>query len=160
MSVAWLGLVSTAAATLVYFRLIATAGPTFLSLINYLIPLVAVAAGVVFLDEQLRWSALVALAIILAGLALGVVVGAESFALVGLKPDLGALLVGMTLAGHRRAPELAETLLSFKDILLIGFFLSIGLGGVPDGAGLAAAVIVVAILPIKTALYVLSLIHI
>lgn len=92
--------------------------------------------------------------LVLAGLALGVVVGAESFALVGLKPDLGALLVGMTLAGHRRAPELAETLLSFKDILLIGFFLSIGLGGVPDGAGLAAAVIVVAILPIKTALYV------
>ena len=42
MSVAWLGLVSTAAATLVYFRLIATAGPTFLSLINYLIPLVVV----------------------------------------------------------------------------------------------------------------------
>lgn len=71
LAVAWLGLVSTAAATLVYFRLIAHAGPTFLSLINYLIPLVAVAAGVLFLGEHPRWSALVALAIILVGLALG-----------------------------------------------------------------------------------------
>ena len=44
----------------------------------------------------------------------------RAFDQVGLKPDLGALVVGLTLAIHRRAPELAETLLGFKDILSSG----------------------------------------
>jgi len=69
-AVAWLGLVSTAAATLVYFRLIATAGPTFLSLINYFIPLVAVGAGAAVLGERPDPRALLALAMVLGGLAL------------------------------------------------------------------------------------------
>ncbi len=92
--------------------------------------------------------------LLLLGLALAVGVGAEAFDLVGLKPDLGALVVGLTLASHRRAPELATTLLGFKDILLIGFFLSIGLGGVPDMIAVAVALGVVALLPLKTAGFV------
>jgi drug/metabolite transporter (DMT)-like permease len=66
----WLGIGPTAIATLVYFRLIARAGPTFMSLVNYMSPVVAVSAGVVFLDEPLRPSALAALALILVGIAL------------------------------------------------------------------------------------------
>ncbi len=91
---------------------------------------------------------------LLLGLVLAVGVGGQVFKEVGLKPDLGALLIGLTLANHPRSKELASTLLGFKDILLIGFFLSIGLGGAPDGAALTIAVIVVAILPIKTAGFV------
>ncbi len=87
--------------------------------------------------------------LILLGLALAIGVGAESFDQVGLKPDLGALVVGLTLAGHRRAPELAETLLGFKDILLIGFFLSIGLDGAPGAAALGVAVVALLVLPLK-----------
>lgn len=67
---AWLGIGPTAIATLVYFRLIARAGPTFMSLTNYMSPVVAVAAGALLLDEPLRPEMLAALALILAGIAL------------------------------------------------------------------------------------------
>lgn len=69
MAVATLGLVSTAAATVGYFKLITLAGPTFLSQINYLIPLWAVGMGMLFLGERLQWNAVVALVLILAGIA-------------------------------------------------------------------------------------------
>ena len=59
-------------------------------------------------------------------LALG---GAEAFELVGLKGDLGALVLGVLIASHIKADELAKTMLGFKDLFLLGFFLSIGLSG-------------------------------
>ena len=89
--------------------------------------------------------------LILLGLCLAVGVGAESFEQVGLKADLGALVVGLTLANHRRASELADRLLGFKDILLIGFFLSIGLDGAPGGAELLVGALVLLLVPVKTA---------
>jgi drug/metabolite transporter (DMT)-like permease len=66
----WLGIGPTAIATLVYFRLIARAGPTFMSLVNYMSPVVALSLGALFLDEPLRPSALAALGLILSGIAL------------------------------------------------------------------------------------------
>lgn len=66
----WLGVGPTAVATIVYFRLIARAGPTFMSIVNYLNPLVALAAGALLLDEPVRPTALIALALILGGIAL------------------------------------------------------------------------------------------
>jgi len=69
-AVAWLGLMATALATLVYFRIIQTAGPTFLSLINYMIPTVALTAGAIVLDEELVGSILLGMALIFAGLAI------------------------------------------------------------------------------------------
>ena len=63
-----LGLLSTGAATVVYYRVVARAGATFLALINYLIPVYAVLAGAVFLDERLPARSLVALAVILLGI--------------------------------------------------------------------------------------------
>ncbi|MGI9380235.1 MAG: cation:proton antiporter, partial [Methyloligellaceae bacterium] len=59
-------------------------------------------------------------------LALG---GAEVFQLVGLKGDLGALVAGLMIAGHHKSDEMAKTMLGFKDLFLLGFFLSIGLAG-------------------------------
>jgi hypothetical protein len=44
-------------------------------------------------------------------------------------------------------------LLGFKDILLVGFFLSIGLGGAPGPAAIAIAAIVLVLVPLKTAGY-------
>ncbi len=61
-------------------------------------------------------------------LALG---GAELFELVGLKGDLGALVLGVLIASHAKSDELAKTMLSFKDLFLLGFFLSIGFAGQP-----------------------------
>jgi len=90
---------------------------------------------------------------LLLGFALAVVVGGEGFALVGLKPDLGALMVGALLASHPRSKELADRLLGLKDLLLVGFFLSIGLGGTPTPSGVIVAVAAVLLIPLKTALF-------
>ncbi len=65
-----LGVVSTATATVVFFKLITLAGPSFLSLINYLIPAWAVLVGMLFLGERPDWTALAGLAFILSGIAL------------------------------------------------------------------------------------------
>lgn len=62
-----LGVLSTGLATVVYFRVVARAGATFLSLINYLIPVYAVLFGAVFLGEHVAGQSLVALVIILLG---------------------------------------------------------------------------------------------
>ncbi|MEJ2576798.1 MAG: cation:proton antiporter [Gammaproteobacteria bacterium] len=83
-------------------------------------------------------------------LALG---GADLFELVGLKGDLGALVLGMLLAGHAKANELARGLLAFKDLFLVGFFLSIGMSGLPGWPELLAAALLVAFLPVKVGLF-------
>ena len=69
-AVVWLGVVSTALAMLTYFRLVASAGPTFLSLANYLVPLIALGFGGLLLGERPTWNMLAALALILGGVAL------------------------------------------------------------------------------------------
>ena len=69
-ALAALGLVSTALATVVYLKLVTLAGAGFVALINYLIPLWAVLVGMAILDERPAWTALLALGLILAGVAL------------------------------------------------------------------------------------------
>ena len=62
-------------------------------------------------------------------LALG---GAALFDSLGIKGDLGALIIGAVLAGHQKSKELSRNLLQFKDLFLVGFFLTIGLTGWPQ----------------------------
>ena len=59
-------------------------------------------------------------------LALG---GAAAFELAGLKGDLGALVLGVLIASRDKTDELAKAMLGFKDLFLLGFFLSIGVSG-------------------------------
>jgi len=68
-SVIWLGIGPTAAATLLLFAVIERAGPTFLSTINYMVPVVAFFSGTLILDEPIEPGSLIALAIILSGIA-------------------------------------------------------------------------------------------
>ncbi len=76
--------------------------------------------------------------------------GGELFNLVGMKADLGALIFGVLLSGQRKSGELSRALLSFKDLFLIGFFLSIGIGALPSLSDvLIAAALVVLVLPLK-----------
>jgi hypothetical protein len=95
--------------------------------------------------------------LLLFGLFVALAVGAAGFELVGLKGDLGALVIGMALAQHEKSSELAKTLMSFKDLLLVGFFLTIGLSGVPNLAAIGAAAILVLFVPGKTGLFFLLL---
>jgi len=67
-AVAYLGVLPTAAATLLLVQLIKTAGPSFLSQVNYQVPLWALLMGAVFLSEPVPPQILGALGLILAGL--------------------------------------------------------------------------------------------
>lgn len=79
--------------------------------------------------------------------------GADLFELVGMKGDLGALVFGMLLTSHPKADELAKVLMSFKDLFLVGFFLSVGMTALPGWSELLAAMLFIAFLVIKVALY-------
>ena len=83
--------------------------------------------------------------------------GALLFKQVGLKPDLGALVFGILLAGHPKAKELNKALLSFKDLFLVGFFLTIGLSGTPTLEALGISFLLTLAIPIKVALFFLLL---
>ncbi|MDH5472986.1 MAG: cation:proton antiporter [Gammaproteobacteria bacterium] len=90
--------------------------------------------------------------LIIAGfiLAMG---GASLFELVHMKADLGALVMGMVLARQERSSEMATSLLAFKDLFLIGFFLSIGLSATLSLQVFAIALLLVFIMPLKVLMY-------
>ncbi|MEX0298543.1 MAG: cation:proton antiporter [Kordiimonas sp.] len=68
--------------------------------------------------------------------------GSELFEFANLEPHVGALVVAVLMSGHAKATELAKALLSFKDIFLIGFFLSIGFTALPTATMFMAALTV------------------
>ena len=70
VSVILLGIFPSGLATIIYFSVIRHAGPAFLSQINYLIPVWAVVLGVLLGGEQLSIHAVIALVVILAGIAI------------------------------------------------------------------------------------------
>ena len=70
LAVLYLGLGPTALATLMLVRVIRSAGPSFLGLVNYQVPVWSVVFGVSFLGEHLPPQFLMALAVILGGLAI------------------------------------------------------------------------------------------
>ncbi|HHI94109.1 MAG TPA: potassium transporter Kef [Gammaproteobacteria bacterium] len=83
-------------------------------------------------------------------LALG---GAAVFEAVGVKGDLGALILGLLLASHSKSEELARHLLNFKDLFLVGFFLTIGLAGGLSPQTVGIALLLALLLPLKTGLF-------
>lgn len=85
-------------------------------------------------------------------LALG---GAEVFELVQIKGDLGALLAGVLVASHPKADELNKTMLGFKDLFLLGFFLSIGLSSMPNPTDLLVAALLIPFIFFKGGLFFL-----
>jgi hypothetical protein len=90
--------------------------------------------------------------LLLFGLAVGVG-GAELFELLGVKGDLGALLLGVLLASHPKAPELSKSLLDLKDLFLVGFFLDIGLGGIPGLDAVPVLLLLLALILLKAFLF-------
>ncbi len=90
---------------------------------------------------------------ILFGLFLALVIGAGSCELVGLKRDLGALIIGIMVSNHPKAGELATHLMGFKDLFLVGFFLSIGLSAQPTWEAFGVAALLAAFMPFKVILF-------
>jgi drug/metabolite transporter (DMT)-like permease len=65
-----LGVLATALATWIYFIVINDIGPNFLSIINYLIPAISFAVGVVLLSEPAELSKIAGLIIVCIGIAI------------------------------------------------------------------------------------------
>ena len=69
MAAAYLGLFPTALATLIFFHLVQSRGASFMAFINYLIPVLGVGWGAATLGERVTVTEVMALLIILAGMA-------------------------------------------------------------------------------------------
>jgi len=90
--------------------------------------------------------------IILYGLVLALG-GAELFELGGVKGDLGALIMGVLISTHPKSKEMAKSMLGFKDLFLVGFFLSIGMSGQLSLEALIIGLLLVPLIFIKSALF-------
>lgn len=103
------------------------------------------------LISLLRWAGRGEL-LILSGmvLALG---GAALFDWLGIKADLGALILGVLLAGNEKSEELAKSLLAFKEVFLVAFFLSIGFNGAPTVSAIVAALVLSLLMFAKSFLF-------
>jgi predicted Kef-type K+ transport protein len=83
-------------------------------------------------------------------LALG---GAALFDQAGVKADLGALLIGVLLAGNEKSEKLAKSLLDFKEIFLVAFFLAVGFNGVPSVMAVVIAIVLAVLMLSKSYLF-------
>ncbi|MCH7662834.1 MAG: DMT family transporter [Chloroflexi bacterium] len=70
VALAWLGLIGSFLAYLLYYSLIHAVGPTRATMVTYTFPLVGVVLGVVFLHEVLDWSLALGGALVLGSLAI------------------------------------------------------------------------------------------
>jgi predicted Kef-type K+ transport protein len=95
---------------------------------------------------------------LLFGLLVGVVIGGMGFEQMGLSAELGALIMGMLLAGHPRAVELSGALWGLKEILLIGFFVQIGVTGALTLESFGIAMLLCLVLPLQAALFFVILV--
>lgn len=91
------------------------------------------------------------------GVAVAVVLGYGLFELVGIDGDVGALVVGVLLASHPQAGELSRSLMTFKDLMLVAFFVNIGLHGTPHMLEIGLALLLLLILPVQVAAYAVVL---
>jgi hypothetical protein len=83
-------------------------------------------------------------------LALG---GAELFEFAGVKDDVGALVLGILVSTHPKSEEMARSMLSLKDLFLVGFFLSIGMSGRLSPTALFIGLMLVPFIFLKSALF-------
>ena len=70
LALAWLGLLGSCVAYLLYFFLINTWGPTRASLVTYIFPVVGVILGVTFLNEVADWRLILGTALVVGGIVL------------------------------------------------------------------------------------------
>jgi glutathione-regulated potassium-efflux system ancillary protein KefC len=85
------------------------------------------------------------------GVAVALGPGFFLFEHLGLRGDLGALVMGALLAMHPQAGEMSRSLMTFKDVMLVAFFLEIGLHGTPEPAHVTMALGLLLLIPVQVA---------
>lgn len=96
--------------------------------------------------------------LVLFGMLMAVVLGGAGFEALGLSGELGALLMGALVADHPKSSELSVSLWALKEMLLVGFFLQIGMAGIPNMDQILLALAFTLLLPLKAALFFFLLI--
>lgn len=84
------------------------------------------------------------------GLAMG---GAYLFEFFNLSGELGALAAGMLLASDERADKIGKKMWGVKEAFLVGFFLEVGLTGLPSAEDLYFIGVLLLLLPLKSILF-------
>ncbi len=87
------------------------------------------------------------------GIAMALIPGYALFEWLGLSGSLGALIMGLILAPSVGSDELSRTLFTVKELLLVGFFVSIGFMGMPTLENVEIGLLLLLLLPIQAALY-------
>ena len=67
MNILLLGVLCTAIATVIYFQILQSEGASFISMMNFLIPLWAILFGIIILNDQFSWNYILGLLVILFG---------------------------------------------------------------------------------------------
>ncbi len=83
------------------------------------------------------------------GILMAFVPGYALFEYLGLHGSLGALVMGMVLASYPGANQLSRSLFTMKELLLIGFFVSIGYTGLPDPQNVLVGLLLLLVLPLQ-----------
>ncbi|WP_309066898.1 cation:proton antiporter domain-containing protein [Microbacterium sp.] len=87
--------------------------------------------------------------LVLFGVVMALGPGYFAFSALGVKGDLGALVMGLLFSTHPRAIELSKALFSVRELFLVGFFVMIGMTATPTWVDLLLAVgLCVVLLPI------------
>jgi len=79
--------------------------------------------------------------------------GAHLFEFFNLSGELGALVAGMILATDEKGEELGKKLWGIKEAFLVGFFLEIGLIGIPSASEFYFIFVFLFLLPLKSILF-------
>ncbi len=70
LALVWLGLLGSGLAYIIYFDLLPRVGPTRMSMVTYILPLVGVLLGIIFLEERFHWGAIIGTLLILSGISI------------------------------------------------------------------------------------------
>ncbi|MGK2348233.1 cation:proton antiporter domain-containing protein [Actinomyces sp. W5033] len=90
------------------------------------------------------------------GIAVALLPGYLLFDALGVDGDLGALIMGALMASHPAAKELSSSLFTIKELLLVGFFLTIGMDGVPGAGAFLLAGVLLALVPLRAVVYTVT----
>lgn len=87
------------------------------------------------------------------GIAMALAPGYALFEWLGLSGSLGALIMGLVLAPRTGSEELAHNLFTLKELLLVGFFVSVGFEGLPTLHNVVVGLLLLLLLPIQALAY-------
>ena len=87
------------------------------------------------------------------GISMALIPGYALFEWLNLSGSLGALAMGLVLASRPGADQLSRNLFTVKELLLVGFFVSLGFKGLPTLLDIELGLLLLLLLPVEAVLY-------